>query len=274
MHSDERTCFVIAPIGEEDSETRQRSDKLLKYVIGPVASERGYAAIRADQIAEPGLITSQIIQHVAEDALVIADLTERNPNVFYELAIRHALRRPLVQMISQGERIPFDVAGMRTVEIDIQDLDSVERAKQDLSGQIDAVEKKPESIETPISFALELQHLRQSGKPEERSLAELVAAVSELRSSVAVVESRLSKPEDLIPLQYRELLATASRMMDQSRRDGGFARNAAEFALERINEAVDKDGQDRERALQNAQTAVRDLVDLFVDMSAPSIEPA
>src|SRR5262245_29205679 len=86
-----KTCFVIAPIGEQDSVVRKRSDQIFKYLIGPAAQECGYTALRADQIAEPGIITTQVIQHIVDDPLVVADLTGRNPNVFYELAIRHAL---------------------------------------------------------------------------------------------------------------------------------------------------------------------------------------
>jgi len=57
----QKTCFVIAPIGEPGSETRKRSDKLLKYVIAPTVQACGYAdAIRADQIGEPGIITRQV----------------------------------------------------------------------------------------------------------------------------------------------------------------------------------------------------------------------
>lgn len=261
--ADEKMCFVIAPIGGEESETRRRSETLLKHVIKPIVSDKGYKPIRADQIAEPGLITSQIIQHVAEDSLVVADLTERNPNVFYELAIRHALRRPLVQMIARGERIPFDVAGMRTIEIDIQDLDSVELAKQELSSQIDATENNSGSIETPIAFALELQNLRQSGNPEERSLADLVSAVSELRSGLGSIERRLANPEELLPPQYLDSHMRRVRPMDQDRRDGGFVRNAVEFALERLDEASNQDGDDRDSALGNARTALREVRDIL-----------
>jgi hypothetical protein len=128
----ERICFVIAPIGEPDSETRKRSDQVLKHVISPAAAECGYKALRADQISEPGMITSQVIQHVVEDPLVIADLTDRNPDVFYELAIRHAIRKPLVQMIKKGEQIPFDVAGTRTIPLDHKDLASVDDAKREV----------------------------------------------------------------------------------------------------------------------------------------------
>src|SRR5262245_11905826 len=50
------------------------------------AAECG-SPVRADQIAEPGIITRQVIKHIFEDALVVGDLSERNPNVFYELAL-------------------------------------------------------------------------------------------------------------------------------------------------------------------------------------------
>ena len=83
-----KICFVIAPIGEETSDTRKRSDQVLRHIIAPSVLKHGYQAIRADQIAEPGMIASQVIQHIVEDALVAADLTDWNPNVFYELSRR------------------------------------------------------------------------------------------------------------------------------------------------------------------------------------------
>ena len=53
---------------------------------------------------------------------------------FYELAVRHATRKPFVQMIEKGGRIPFDLAGVRTIEIDHTDLNSVADAKAELKG--------------------------------------------------------------------------------------------------------------------------------------------
>src|SRR6185436_20070868 len=137
----EKLCFVIAPIGDSDSDTRKRSDQVLKHVIRPAVTACGYKAVRADEIDKPGLITSQVIQHVVNDSLVVADRTERNPNVFYELAIRHALRRPLVQLIRKGETIPFDVAGTRTIYVDHHDLDSVEAAKNEIIEQVKSLER-------------------------------------------------------------------------------------------------------------------------------------
>jgi copper chaperone CopZ len=189
--SSRKTCFVIAPIGEPDSDTRKRSDQVLKHVITPAVKECGYEPVRADQISEPGIITSQVIQHIVDDPLVIADLTERNPNVFYELAVRHAIRKPLIQLIKKGEIMPFDVAGTRTISVDHRDLDSVEEARRDIVKQIKAVEANPAQIDTPISVSLDLQSLRQSENPEQRSLADILSALSELRSVVAAIEKKI-----------------------------------------------------------------------------------
>jgi hypothetical protein len=111
-------------------------------------------------LSEPGLITSQIVQHVIEDDLVIADLTGRNPNMFYEMALRHAVRKPIIQIIQTEETIPFDVAGMRIIQFDHTDLESVADCKTEIRKQIDAVERNPEQVSSPISFAVNLLSLR------------------------------------------------------------------------------------------------------------------
>jgi len=196
--AERKTCFVIAPIGEPESETRKRSDQILKHVIRPAAQECGYDTKRADEISEPGIITSQVIQLIVNAPLVIADLTDRNPNVFYELAIRHALKKPLVQIIRKGEALPFDVAATRTIAVDHHDLDSVATAKKEIVKQIKAVEKDPSRMDTPVSVALDLKAMRQSDKPEQRSLADLVTAISALRvdvhSGLAQLRERLEQP--------------------------------------------------------------------------------
>lgn len=147
--------------------------------------------MRADEIEKPGLITSQVIQHVISSPLVIADLTETNPNVFYELAVRHAIRLPLVQIIEKGERIPFDVSGLRTIYFDRQDLDSVAQAKSEIINQIKELESHPDGIETPISVSIDLQNLKQSENPSERELGDLLSNFSELRSAVESLRDRI-----------------------------------------------------------------------------------
>jgi len=180
-----KKCFVISPIGEEGSEMRERSDKVLEHIIKPPVEECGYECIRADEISEPGIITSQIIQHLIGDDLVVADLTGRNPNVYYELAVRHVVRKPIVQVIQAGESIPFDVAGTRTIHVDHRDLDSVADCKLELVKQIRSVEKDPSRVDTPISVAIDLDFLRKSENPLEKSSTEIISMLQEVRSMVS-----------------------------------------------------------------------------------------
>jgi hypothetical protein len=177
-----KKCFVISPIGEEGTEIRRRSDQVLKHIIKPVAKECGYDTVRADEISEPGIITSQIIEKLLQDDLVIADLTGMNPNVYYELAVRHAVRKPVVQIVHYDQEIPFDVSQTRTIRFDYQNLDSVASCKEQLSKQIKTVEKDPSKVDSPISVTVDLQALSRSDNPVEKSNAEILSMLQELKS--------------------------------------------------------------------------------------------
>lgn len=115
-------CFVVSPIGDEGSEQRKHADLMLGSIIEPALKDLGLKAVRADKISRPGMITRQVIDHVARAKLVIADLSFGNPNVFYELALRHAVRKPLVQIARTADKLPFDVGQFRTVVLDMTDI--------------------------------------------------------------------------------------------------------------------------------------------------------
>src|SRR5947209_5187674 len=103
-------CFVIGPIGGPDSASRLHADWLYQEIVEPVfESFPAFKLMRADKITEPGLITSQIITHLLDDELVIADMSLTNPNAFYELGIRHVIQKPVIHMYLRGTEIPFDV---------------------------------------------------------------------------------------------------------------------------------------------------------------------
>ena len=210
----EKKCFVIAPIGDEGSETRGRSDQVLKHIISPAAAQCGYATTRADEMSEPGIITSQVIQRLVNDPLVVADLTGRNPNVFYELAVRHAVRKPCVQVIQLGEAIPFDVAQSRTIQVDHHDLDSVARCREQLVAQIRSVEKDPTDVDTPISVAIDIQSLRQSENPLEKSSAEIISMLQDLRTMVADITEAPHRRPYPSERGLREAVMTCRRLSE------------------------------------------------------------
>lgn len=116
------TCFVITAIGEEGSEQRKHSDMVLNALIEPALKEFKLRVIRGDRIGSPGMITSQVLEHVMRSGLAIVDMSFHNPSAFYEMAIRHACALPVVQITRKVNKPPFDVNQVRTVIIDTTDV--------------------------------------------------------------------------------------------------------------------------------------------------------
>lgn len=150
----ERTCFVIAPIGEPGSRVRKRSDVLMKHVIERAVRPLGYTVVRADRISTPGMLALQIPAQLYNAALVIADLTDGNFNVGYELGIRHTLSKPAIQLIAAGRDIPFDVASMRTIIVDMSSPAKLNAAVVEIQSEIRAVTAR---FLTPVSALLDVE---------------------------------------------------------------------------------------------------------------------
>lgn len=201
MSDTDKICFVIAPIGPEGSNTRTRSDDVFELIIKRAVEPFGYTAIRADHISDPGMITHQVINHLVNDDLVIADLTEVNPNVFYELAVRHAAKKPFIHIIELGEAPPFDVWGMRTISYDLGSGKGTVNAQEAIINQIKIIESGNAVIQNPITNALALQSLQQSENQDEKTLADLFKELSDLR---AILRTMYDNIDDLRFMNYHE----------------------------------------------------------------------
>ena len=136
-----KTCFVISPIGEKESKQRKHANEVRDRIIKPIVNEFGYDVIRSDEYQVIGQITHQIVKLIVESDLVIADLSFLNPNVFYELALRHITRKPFVHLIEEGEKIPFDIRDIRAVIFNLSDERTIEQAKREIREQIKNAEE-------------------------------------------------------------------------------------------------------------------------------------
>ncbi|MFC9293390.1 hypothetical protein ACFTWH_20070 [Streptomyces sp. NPDC057011] len=145
------SCFVITPIGNEhaeqgslEREAYEHSLRIFEEVVLPACSRYGVTPVRSDGIAEAGEITDQICRHVLQDDLVIADVGGGNPNVMYELGLRHATGKPVIHIGEHG-RLPFDISPIRTIQFQADTK----------GGLVDARKKLEAALETMLRGAFE-----------------------------------------------------------------------------------------------------------------------
>lgn len=107
-------CFIITPIGDDTDPIRRHIEGIIDAALRPALEDK-YDLVVAHRISEPGSITKQIITEIYSAKLVVANLTNRNPNVMYELALRHSLGKPVIMIAEKGTPLPSDIVMERTI---------------------------------------------------------------------------------------------------------------------------------------------------------------
>jgi hypothetical protein len=135
-HMDKVECFIIMPFGIKQfpntSGDMYDFDKIYRVVIQRTVREAGMSPIRADERLTSALIHTDMFRDLRDRAVVLADLSLDNPNVFYELGIRHVMiSSGTVLICRSGSTLPFDVKLSRVIFYDFDgatiDWDEVER---------------------------------------------------------------------------------------------------------------------------------------------------
>lgn len=178
-----KRCFVISQIGQENSNERKKADGVYN-IIKRACKECGYTIVRADEIEKPGFINSQIIEELFEADLVIADLTDNNPNVFYELAVRHYSNKPVIHLMEKPNQIPFDIAGNRAIYYSLKGADDGFALFDSLCNYIAAIEEDDKPSQNPVTQVLNIRRYEQSEDPEDRTNATILSLLQELREDI------------------------------------------------------------------------------------------
>jgi len=174
-------CFFISPIGSEGTLDRERADLVRQFVVEPALLESGLQLVRADDIAEPGDINQQVIEHCVHARAVVADLTGSNANVFYELGLRDASGGFAILM-TEDSRLPFDVAALRTIFFDRNNLKSAQSCTKQIAAQLSkALADPPKPIVSSVPIAEHgsdpkpIDVLRESADVASSELVNIVA---------------------------------------------------------------------------------------------------
>lgn len=151
MKEKSKTCFIITPIGEISSAVRRDTDGLISTVLKPVLQEDFlFENIEAaHEINSSGSINNQIMKRILYDDLVIANLTGVNPNVMYEIAVRHATMKPIIHICEHGTKLPFDIVDQRTIFY-FNDMLGVKELRSSLKKLVTDALSSKEFLDNPI----------------------------------------------------------------------------------------------------------------------------
>jgi len=113
--SSKDTCLVLMPFTDPHS-------TYYEQIYKPAVEKAGLQPVRADaEIFGAGKITDQVWQGIKAAKILVAELTTRNPNVFYELGVAHALRKPVILIGSNENDVPFDLRNIKVIYYDVTD---------------------------------------------------------------------------------------------------------------------------------------------------------
>lgn len=109
------SCFVMQPFSAP-------LGTYYESIFKPAIEQAGLTAVRADDdIFATGKIIDQIWRGINDARVLVAELTSKNPNVFYELGLAHALEKPVVLVSSNEDDVPFDLRHIRVIVYDVTD---------------------------------------------------------------------------------------------------------------------------------------------------------
>jgi hypothetical protein len=130
---DPQLCFVLMPFSE-------KFQPLYDDHVLPVIRRSGLRCERADDIRGTSLITHDIWEYINRARFLVAELTDRNPNVFYELGLAHALSKDVILLTQSMDSVPFDLKALRCIRYDFTPR-GVEKLEKALAATIEVLVK-------------------------------------------------------------------------------------------------------------------------------------
>ena len=197
---DKPNCFIIMPFGGW-------FDKYYSDIYIPAIEKAGFEAKRADDLYRPGNIVNDIWNYTKDASVVLADLTNKNPNVFYELGLAHAITKPAILITASMEDVPFDLRSLRVIVYDKNSPDWGELLKDKIGKALKETIENPEDAIPPTFLEVSKTKRLKVGE-EEKELLELRRELNSLKREVRSRPSsrRRSRDEDITPSEAEMLI--------------------------------------------------------------------
>ena len=186
---DKPVCFVIMPFGGW-------FDDYYESVYSPAIEAAGLEPHRADDLYRPSTIVQDIWTYTKQAKLILADLTGKNPNVFYELGLAHGIARPAILVSESLDDIPFDLRALRVIEYNKNASNWGELLKEKIETAIKEVIRSPLEAVLPAFLNVRGASPKASVTPHEKDILEVKKDLDLLKAEMQrrrVFEDRIRR---------------------------------------------------------------------------------
>ncbi|CAM3797831.1 hypothetical protein [Parendozoicomonas haliclonae] len=193
-----KSCFVVMAIGDQRhngievsaSDLKSKYTDLIKESIESI--DKNIEVIRADEVSSAGSISTDIFKRLMLSEYVVVDITYPNPNVFYELGLRHAVRNKTILIKEKGSKNnPFDVSGLRYIEYE-NTASGLKKLKENLSGAFNTYKESPGQVDNDfltvaLSMGMCFQRIVRDRKKEGQKKA--LSAILKNKEIIKAIEN-------------------------------------------------------------------------------------
>lgn len=188
-----KICYVIMPFSP--TESTKNWDDVYQRLFMPVIEESkfGYKCKRSE--IRNGAFTKDIVRNLKTAFLVLADITDFNSNVMWELGVRHALSQRTIMVAREDmiEKIPTDIKGYGVIAYP-KEITGFTKFKEDITAVLEKIEKEPDRGDNPVFDFLKIEDLILSSVERKQIIGKLIGLLNELFDNLQYVEDFISKP--------------------------------------------------------------------------------
>lgn len=253
------SVFVLMPFDE-------KFDPVYEAFIRPLFEGEGFEVNRADDIQSQGNILRDIIEAIVKSDLIVADLTDSNPNVYYEVGIAHAIGKPVILVTQAIETLPFDLKPYRVVEYSVffyrieEARDQLARyAKQWLEGRL--VAGNPVTDFLPVGSAVDLGTKpppEDSEDEEERGIIDHLIDVNEGYNRLDIILGGVTSKTQTV---NRSIHDAVSDLSDITANRNQTSAKAIQTVCRRLAERIEDFNQNLESANEEYKTVAQGTED-------------
>lgn len=182
-------CFVMMPISDGQNYDPGHFNRVYEHLFKPAIEAAGFNYERADDITKTDYIVVSIVKKIIDAEMVLCDMSSRNPNVLYELGLRHAYQKKVVLVKDTKTEKIFDVQGLRYTEYD--GTLRVDTVQKDIIKIKESLEKTYSDKDSSINSIVQLSGIVAATPPEQKKVsadtAMLLNAIEGLRNQVSVL---------------------------------------------------------------------------------------